>query len=210
MLVFQYFPLQLTWKRAIWSFSHKRGIIYQVRRGEDNISLKTNAARILDQSKIPYELKEYTVAESDLSAISVAQKVGLPIEQVYKTLVARGDKTGVIVACIQGDHELHLKCLASLSGNKKVEVVSLKEVQPLTGYIRGGVSPIGMKKHYPVFIDLDIKNHEKIAVSAGLRGVTRASALPEPHRFDFCDQGPIRCDFYRAIINIRTSGGLTL
>ena len=95
------------------------------------MSLKTNAARILDQSKIPYELKKYAVDESDLSAISVAQKVGLPIEQVYKTLVARGDKTGVIVACIQGDHELHLKGLASLSGNKKVEIVSLKEVHPL-------------------------------------------------------------------------------
>jgi len=135
------------------------------------MSLKTNAARILDQSKIPYELKEYTVDESNLSALSVAQKVDLPIEQVYKTLVARGDKTGVIVACIQGDHELHLKGLASLSGNKKVEVVSLKEVQPLTGYIRGGVSPIGMKKHYPVFIDSDIKNQVKVAVSAGLRGL---------------------------------------
>ena len=135
------------------------------------MSLKTNAARILDQGKIPYELKEYAVDESDLSALSVAQKVGLPIEQVYKTLVARGDKTGVIIACIQGDHELHLKGLASLSGNKKVEIVSLKEVQPLTGYIRGGVSPIGMKKHYLVFIDSDIKNHEKIAVSAGLRGL---------------------------------------
>ena len=135
------------------------------------MSLKTNAARILDQSKIPYELKEYTVDETDLSALNVAQKVGLPIEQVYKTLVARGDKTGVIVACIQGDRVLHLKGLASLSGNKKVEVVSLKEVQPLTGYIRGGVSPIGMKKHYPVFIDSDIKNQEKIALSAGLRGL---------------------------------------
>jgi len=135
------------------------------------MSLKTNAARILDQSKIPYELQEYTVDESDLSAINVATKVGLPIELVYKTLVARGDKTGVIVACIQGDHELQLKGLASLSGNKKVEVVSLKEVQPLTGYIRGGVSPIGMKKHYPVFIDSAIKSHEKIAVSAGLRGL---------------------------------------
>ena len=135
------------------------------------MSHKTNAARILDQSKISYELKEYTVDESDLSAISVAMKVDLPIEQVYKTLVARGDKTGVIVACIQGDHELQLKALASLSGNKKVEVVSLKEVQPLTGYIRGGVSPIGMKKHYPVFINLEIKKHEKIAVSAGLRGL---------------------------------------
>ena len=135
------------------------------------MSLKTNAARILDQSKIPYELKEYTVDESDLSAINVAQKVGLPIEQVYKTLVVRGDKTGVIVACIQGDHELQLKALATLSGNKKIEVVSLKEVQPLTGYIRGGVSPIGMKKHYPVFIDSVIRSQEKIALSAGLRGL---------------------------------------
>jgi len=135
------------------------------------MSLKTNAARILDQSKIPYELREYTVDEFDLSAMNVATKVGLPIELVYKTLVTRGDKTGVIVACIQGDHELHLKGLASLSGNKKVEVVSLKEVQPLTGYIRGGVSPIGMKKHYPVFIDSVIKSHDKIAISAGLRGL---------------------------------------
>ncbi|TGE33980.1 Cys-tRNA(Pro) deacylase [Desulfosporosinus sp. Sb-LF] len=132
---------------------------------------KTNAARILDQNKVPYELKEYTVDESDLSAVNVAQKVGLPIEQVYKTIVARGDKTGVIVACIQGDHELHLKGIATLSGNKKVEVVSLKEVQPLTGYIRGGVSPIGMKKNYSVFMDTSINNHAKIAVSAGLRGL---------------------------------------
>jgi len=132
---------------------------------------KTNAARILDQSKISYDLKEYIVDESDLSAVAVAHKVGLPIEQVYKTLVARGDKTGVIVACIQGNHELHLKGLATLSGNKKVEVVSLKEVQPLTGYLRGGVSPIGMKKNYPIFIDSDIVSHEKVAVSAGLRGL---------------------------------------
>lgn len=135
------------------------------------MSHKTNAARILDKGKIPYELKEYLVDESDLSAISVAQKVSLNIEQVYKTLVARGDKTGVIVACIQGDHELNLKGLAALSGNKKVEVVSLKEVQPLTGYIRGGVSPIGMKKNYPVFIDSIITKQEKVAVSAGLRGL---------------------------------------
>lgn len=135
------------------------------------MSQKTNAARILDQAKLPYELKEYLVNESDLSAISVAQKVGIPIEQIYKTLVARGDKTGVIIACIQGDHELHLKALASLSGNKKVEVVSLKEVQPLTGYIRGGVCPIGMKKHYPVFIGSDIRKHDRISISAGLRGL---------------------------------------
>ncbi|SHH19219.1 Cys-tRNA(Pro) deacylase [Desulfosporosinus lacus] len=135
------------------------------------MSHKTNAARILDKGKIPYELKEYVVDESDLSAVTVAQKVGLSIEQVYKTLVARGDKTGIIVACIQGNHELHLKGLATLSGNKKVEIVSLKEVQPLTGYIRGGVSPIGMKKNYPVFIDLTVTKQEKISVSAGLRGL---------------------------------------
>lgn len=134
------------------------------------MSHKTNAARILDQVKVTYDLKEYIVDESDLSAVSVAQKVGLPIEQVYKTIVARGDKTGVIVACIQGDYELHLKKLAALSGNKKVDVVSLKEVQPLTGYIRGGVSPIGMKKNYPVFIDSAIEKLDKITVSAGLRG----------------------------------------
>ena len=154
----------------LWFLYHKRDIIFKI-EGWCNMSHKTNAARILDQSRIPYELKEYTVDESDLSAINVAQKVGLPIQQVYKTLVARGDKTGVIIACIQGDHELHLKGLASLSGNKKVELFSLKEVQPLTGYIRGGVSPIGMKKRYPVFIDADIKSHDKIAVSAGLRGL---------------------------------------
>jgi Cys-tRNA(Pro)/Cys-tRNA(Cys) deacylase len=135
------------------------------------MSHKTNAARILDQGKISYELKEYPVDESDLSAVAVASKVGLPIEQVYKTLVARGDKTGVIVACIQGDHELQLKGLATLSGNKKVEVVPLKEVQPLTGYLRGGVSPIGMKKNYPVFIDITIEGLDKVAVSAGLRGL---------------------------------------
>jgi len=135
------------------------------------MSLKTNAARILDQSRIPYEIIEYTVDESDLSALNVAQKVGLPIEQVYKTLVVRGDKTGVLIACIQGDHELNLKALASLSGNKKIEVVSLREVQPLTGYIRGGVSPLGMRKNYPVFIDSGIKLQDKVALSAGLRGL---------------------------------------
>ncbi|MDQ7092994.1 Cys-tRNA(Pro) deacylase [Desulfosporosinus sp. PR] len=132
---------------------------------------KTNAARILDQMKLSYELKEYPVDESDLSAVSVAQKVGLPIEQIYKTIVVRGDKTGVLVACIQGDQELYLKGLAALSGNKKVEVVPLKEVQPLTGYIRGGVSPLGMKKSYPTYIDSAVSRQEKVSVSAGLRGL---------------------------------------
>lgn len=132
---------------------------------------KTNAARILDQNKITYELKEYVYDESDLSAVNVAGKIGLPIEQVFKSLVARGDKTGIILACIQGDKELNLKSLAILSKNKKVELVPLKEIQPLTGYIRGGVSPVGLKKNYPIFISSDITKQEKVAVSAGLRGL---------------------------------------
>lgn len=132
---------------------------------------KTNAARILDQNKIAYELKEYPYDEADLSAINVAGKIGLPIKQVYKSLVVRGDKTGIILACIQGDKELNLKSLAVLSKNKKVEMVPLKEIQPLTGYIRGGVSPVGLKKNYPIFISSDIIKQEKVAVSAGLRGL---------------------------------------
>ena len=132
---------------------------------------KTNAARILDQAGIKYELKEYEVNESDLSAVSVASKIGLPPEQVYKTLVTRGDKTGVLLACIPAGRELQLKALAQLSGNKKVEIVPLKEVQPLTGYIRGGVSPLGCKKKYPVYLDADVETQEKISISAGLRGM---------------------------------------
>lgn len=132
---------------------------------------KTNAARILDQAKISYELISYEVDEADLSAVSVAKKVGMPPEQVYKTLVARGDKNGVVIACIPANHELNLKALAQVSGNKKVEVVHLKEVQPLTGYIRGGVSPLGTKKKYPVYFQEAVLAQEKIALSAGIRGL---------------------------------------
>lgn len=131
---------------------------------------KTNAVRQLDQSKIPYELREYTVDESDLSAGTVATKIGFPLPQVYKTLVARGDKTGVILACIPGDKELNLKALAALSGNKKAEVVPLKDVQPLTGYIRGGVSPLGLKKKYPFFLEEAALSFDTISISAGVRG----------------------------------------
>ena len=131
---------------------------------------KTNAARILDGLHIDYELREYVVDENDLSATSVAQKVHMPAEQVFKTLVARGDKTGLLMACVPGDAELDLKELAAASGNKKVEMVSLKEVQPLTGYIRGGVSPLGAKKRYPVFIDETVLLWPVIAISAGIRG----------------------------------------
>lgn len=131
---------------------------------------KTNAARILDGLNIQYDLMEYKVDETDLSAASVANKVGMPAEQVFKTLVARGDRNGILMACVPGDMELDLKELAVLSGNKKVEMVALKEIQPLTGYIRGGVSPLGPKKRYPVFVDQSAVSWPRIAVSAGIRG----------------------------------------
>jgi Cys-tRNA(Pro)/Cys-tRNA(Cys) deacylase len=131
---------------------------------------KTNVARFLDSLKIDYKLIEYEIDESDLSAESVAKKVGLPPEQVFKTLVARGDKTGVLMACIPGSAELDLKAMATLSGNKKVEMVPMKEIQQLTGYIRGGVSPIGTKKHYPVFLDENAMKFAFISISAGARG----------------------------------------
>ena len=131
---------------------------------------KTNAARILDGLGIAYELKEYPVDLNDLSAVHVAASVGMPVEIVFKTLVARGDKNGVLMACIPGDAELDLKALAAVSGNKKVEMVHLKEVQGLTGYIRGGCSPLGAKKEYPVYLDESARQWETIAVSAGKRG----------------------------------------
>ena len=132
---------------------------------------KTNAARILEGLKIPFTLKEYPVDESDLSAEHVAQQVGLPANQVFKTLVARGDRTGVLVAVVPGDGELDPKALAAASGNKKVELSALKELQPLTGYLRGGCSPLGMKKKYPVFLDESARAFPFISVSAGLRGI---------------------------------------
>lgn len=132
--------------------------------------MKTNAARIVDGLKLAYRLIEYPVDESDLSAENVAAKVGMPPEQVFKTLVARGDRSGVILACIPGSFELDLKALAAVSGNKKVDMVPLKEVQLLTGYIRGGVSPVGTKKRYPTYFDETILVWPEIAVSAGVRG----------------------------------------
>lgn len=132
---------------------------------------KTNAARLLEGLKIPHTLQEYPVDESDLSAEHVARAVGLPLNQVFKTLVARGDRTGVIVAVLPGDGELDPKALASVSGNKKVDLVPMKEVQPLTGYLRGGCSPLGMKKKYPVFLDESARSFPFISVSAGLRGL---------------------------------------
>jgi Cys-tRNA(Pro)/Cys-tRNA(Cys) deacylase len=131
---------------------------------------KTNAVRYLDSLKIDYKLIEYEIDESDLSAERVARKVNLPLGQVFKTLVARGDKTGILLACLPGNAELDLKAIASVSGNKKVEMVHVKEIQQLTGYIRGGVSPIGTKKHYPLFLDESAMKFTFISISAGARG----------------------------------------
>lgn len=132
---------------------------------------KTNAARILDDLKIEYRLVEYPVDEEHLDAVHVAKEVGMPPDQVFKTLCVRGDKTGVIFAVIPGDGELDLKALARVSKNKSCEMVHLKEVLPLTGYIRGGCSPLGAKKDYPVFIDETMILWDEIAISAGQRGM---------------------------------------
>lgn len=132
--------------------------------------MKTNAARLLDSLGIPYELRDYEVDPEDLRAESVARKVGLPPEQVFKTLVARGDRSGVLLAVVPGDAELDLKALARLSGDRKVDTVPLKEVQPLTGYIRGGVTVFGARKDYPVFVDETLELFDVISVSAGVRG----------------------------------------
>jgi Cys-tRNA(Pro)/Cys-tRNA(Cys) deacylase len=131
---------------------------------------KTNAARLLDAAGIPYELREYPVDEDHLSAPHVAEAIGMPPEQVFKTLVVRGDRTGVLLASIPANTELDLKALAAASGNKKVELVAVKEVLGLTGYIRGGVSPLGTRKPYPVYLDETAELWDTIAVSAGVRG----------------------------------------
>lgn len=146
------------------------------------MAAKTIAARMLDQLKIVYELRAYEVNEDELDAITVARKVNMPPEATFKTLVARGDKTGVVMACIPGNVELDLKKFASATGNKKVELVAVKEIQSLTGYIRGGVSPLGSKKKYPLFLDQSALDHERISVSAGQRGLQMILAPEELQR----------------------------
>jgi Cys-tRNA(Pro)/Cys-tRNA(Cys) deacylase len=131
---------------------------------------KTNAARILDAAGILYEIREYEVDENDLSAPHVAAAIGMPPEQVFKTLVVRGDRSGVLLACIPANSELDLKSLAGASVNKKVELVAVKEVLALTGYIRGGVSPVGTKKPYPLYVDETAELWDAVAISAGIRG----------------------------------------
>ena len=132
--------------------------------------MKTNAVRLLESLGVSYELRDYEVDPNDLAAETVAAKIGFPPEQVFKTLLARGDRNGPCFAVIAGNSELDLKALATLSGDRKIELVHLKEVQPLTGYIRGGVTVLGAKKDYPVYADETIELWDVISISAGVRG----------------------------------------
>jgi Cys-tRNA(Pro)/Cys-tRNA(Cys) deacylase len=132
--------------------------------------MKTNAVRLLDELKIRYELRTYEVDPDDLSAETVAAKIGLPPEQVFKTLVVRGDRTGICMAVIPGNSELNLKALAKATGDRKSELAPLKDVQPLTGYVRGGVTALAGKKAFPVYLDETAILFDLIAVSAGVRG----------------------------------------
>lgn len=131
---------------------------------------KTNAMRLLDRAKITYEVQCYDYDESDLSGIHAAQALGMPPEQIFKTLVTRGDKNGLQVFCIPVDANLDLKKAARVSGNKKIEMIAVRELLALTGYVRGGCSPIGMKKLYPTFLDETALCFDRIGVSAGTRG----------------------------------------
>ncbi len=132
---------------------------------------KTNAARLLDQLSIPYELREYEVDPEDLAAETVAAKIGFAPQQVFKTLVARGDRNGICMAVIPGNAELGLKALASASGDRKIQLAPVKELQGLTGYIRGGITALAAKKDYPVYVDETIELFDTISISAGVRGL---------------------------------------
>jgi Cys-tRNA(Pro)/Cys-tRNA(Cys) deacylase len=133
--------------------------------------IKTHAVRVLDRLAINYELREYDVDLDDLSAETVAAKIGLPTEQVFKTLAVHGDRNGVCLAVISANQELNVKALASQTGDRKIDLVPLKEVQALTGYIRGGVTALACKKDYPVYIDELTEICDRISVSAGIRGL---------------------------------------
>jgi Cys-tRNA(Pro)/Cys-tRNA(Cys) deacylase len=132
---------------------------------------KTNAVRILDSNNIRYELFEYEFNEDEIDAVSVANKISAPHDQVFKTLVATGDKTGVVVFVIPGNEELNLKKAATVSGNKRIEMLKVKDLLSLTGYIRGGCSPIGMTKKYPTYIEETSQMFDNIYVSSGVRGM---------------------------------------
>lgn len=132
---------------------------------------KTNAARLLDRAKIAYELIPYEVDENDLAATHVAAQLGEDIACVFKTLVLRGDRSGYFVCVVPGDHEVDLKAAAKVSGNKKCDLIPMKELLGVTGYIRGGCSPIGMKKQFPTYVHVSAAEHPYIYISAGVRGL---------------------------------------
>lgn len=132
---------------------------------------KTNVARLLDKAGVKYELIPYEVDESDLSAVHVAAQLNEDVERVFKTIVLHGDKSGYFVCVVPGDSEIDLKKAAKVSGNKKCDLLPMKDLLPVTGYIRGGCSPIGMKKHFPTFIHASAQQYQRIFVSAGVRGL---------------------------------------
>ena len=132
---------------------------------------KTNALRILDQQKIQYETLEYSYDSENLDVAKIASDNGIPLETIYKTLVLNGDKSGTIMALIAGDRQVSLKKVAMASANKKVEMAAVKDLQQLTGYVRGGCSPLGTKKAFPIYLDLSAQNRDKIYVNAGARGL---------------------------------------
>lgn len=144
---------------------------------------KTNAARLLDRAGIAYELIPYEVDDNDLAATHVAESLGEPIERVYKTLVLRGDRNGHFVCVVQGDREVDLKAAAKASGNKNADLIPMKELLPTTGYIRGGCSPIGMKRRFPTFIDSSCEAFDYIYISAGVRGLQLRIAPSDLVRF---------------------------
>lgn len=131
---------------------------------------KTNVMRILDKEKIDYDTKSYDYTEEDLSGVHAAATLGYDADMVFKTIITKGDKTGPVVFCLPSEKEIDLKAAARVSGNKSVEMIHVKELPGLTGYIRGGCSPIGMKKEFPTYIDESCYNHERISISAGQRG----------------------------------------
>jgi Cys-tRNA(Pro)/Cys-tRNA(Cys) deacylase len=153
--------------------------------------MKTNAVRLLEEMGISYELRGYEVDPDDLTAETVAAEIGLPAEQVFKTLVARGDRHGVCFAVVPGNCRLDLKALAKLTGDRKVETVPLKDVQPLTGYVRGGVTVPGANKAYPVYVDETIELFEVVSVSAGVRGLQIVLSPAEYLRATGARLGPI-------------------
>lgn len=153
--------------------------------------MKTNAVRILERLGIPFELRTYEVDPEDLSAETVAHKIGLPLDQVWKTLVARGDREGVCLAVLPGSARLDLKGLAKLSGNRSIDTVPLKEVQPLTGYVRGGVTALACKKDYPVFVDETMQLFACVSISAGVRGTQILLAPDDYVRAVNATLGPI-------------------